>query len=50
MQMQNSKRALKNAQSAFNDWNNTPATQRAEILERFADLLEKILMSLLLLQ
>ncbi|QIW10061.1 bifunctional proline dehydrogenase/L-glutamate gamma-semialdehyde dehydrogenase PutA [Francisella sp. LA112445] len=35
------KRALKNAQSAFNDWNNTPATQRAEILERFADLLEK---------
>ncbi|MED7819095.1 MULTISPECIES: bifunctional proline dehydrogenase/L-glutamate gamma-semialdehyde dehydrogenase PutA [unclassified Francisella] len=35
------KRALKNAQSAFNDWNDTPATQRAEILERFADLLEK---------
>lgn len=27
------KRALKNAQSAFEDWNNTPASQRANILE-----------------
>lgn len=35
------KKALKNAQSAFEDWNNTPATQRADILELFADLLEK---------
>lgn len=35
------KRALKNAQSAFEDWNKTPATKRAEILEKFADLLEQ---------
>ncbi|AJI53785.1 bifunctional proline dehydrogenase/L-glutamate gamma-semialdehyde dehydrogenase PutA [Francisella philomiragia] len=35
------KRALKNAQSAFEDWNNTPASQRANILEKFANLLEK---------
>ncbi|ASG68129.1 bifunctional proline dehydrogenase/L-glutamate gamma-semialdehyde dehydrogenase [Francisella halioticida] len=35
------KKALKNAQSSFESWNNTPAMQRADILERFADLLEK---------
>lgn len=32
---------MKNANEAFESWNNTSATQRAEIIEKFADLLEE---------
>lgn len=35
------KRALKNAQSAFEEWSNTPEAKRADILEKFVDLLEE---------
>ncbi|MGQ4003915.1 bifunctional proline dehydrogenase/L-glutamate gamma-semialdehyde dehydrogenase PutA [Francisellaceae bacterium CB52] len=35
------KKAMKNANSAFESWNATPASDRADILEKFADLLEK---------
>ncbi|QLE78235.1 bifunctional proline dehydrogenase/L-glutamate gamma-semialdehyde dehydrogenase PutA [Francisella sp. Scap27] len=35
------KKAMKNANEAFESWNNTSATQRAEIIEKFADLLEE---------
>ncbi|APC97493.1 bifunctional proline dehydrogenase/L-glutamate gamma-semialdehyde dehydrogenase PutA [Francisella frigiditurris] len=34
-------KALKEARRAFPEWNETPAETRAEILEKFADLLEK---------
>ncbi|QIV94504.1 bifunctional proline dehydrogenase/L-glutamate gamma-semialdehyde dehydrogenase PutA [Allofrancisella frigidaquae] len=35
------KKALKNANEVFEQWNDTPASQRADILEKFAYLLEK---------
>ena len=35
------KRAMKNAHLAFEGWNATLASDRADILEKFADLLEK---------
>ncbi len=37
---------MKNAHNAFDGWNATPASDRADILEKFADLLENKLLNL----